>query len=299
MALTVSSWTTIIQRLLGSGWSFVRGFNTQPGPNQHFGIDIAASTGTSIPSFSSGTVVYAQNETTNEANAFHYWANGGGNTVEVLGANGVLYQYAHMSQINVKVGDTVSRGTVLGLVGSTGNATGPHLHFAMIKTVSSSLANNAGWSWIDPTTFLEALPNPSGGPILDGFLKTIGRSLNDPIRSQDIDPFITYLEQHTSLIPGDPVGQVIAGTGIKQALQKEVSANRTWAQVGQDLLGQAATQSDMGTQIAQTAGSLSSIAGTLTSLLDPTTYIHVGAFLLGLILAYQGLKIVTAPAPES
>ena len=83
----------------------------------HEGIDIAASTGTSIWAAAAGTVIYAG------------WLGGYGNLVVVDHGNGLSTAYAHASAILVAVGQTVSQGETLSLVGSTGNSSGPHLHF--------------------------------------------------------------------------------------------------------------------------------------------------------------------------
>lgn len=83
----------------------------------HEGIDIAASTGTSIWAAAAGTVIYAG------------WLGGYGNLVVVDHGNGLSTAYAHASAIVVTVGQTVSQGETLSLVGSTGNSSGPHLHF--------------------------------------------------------------------------------------------------------------------------------------------------------------------------
>ena len=67
-----------------------------------------------------GTVIYAD------------WMKGYGNHVEVLHANGVITTYSHLSKINVKVSDEIKNQEVLGIIGSTGYSTGPHLHFEII-----------------------------------------------------------------------------------------------------------------------------------------------------------------------
>ncbi|MGW3040013.1 M23 family metallopeptidase [Kitasatospora sp. NPDC001159] len=83
----------------------------------HTGQDFVASTGTPVRAAASGVVVKA--------------GNGGayGNEVEIKLADGKYAQYAHLSVIGVKIGQTVTVGQRLGLSGATGNVTGPHLHF--------------------------------------------------------------------------------------------------------------------------------------------------------------------------
>jgi len=84
---------------------------------QHTGIDLPAATGTRIYAAEWGIVRTAGT------------MGGYGLTVMVDHGGGIWTLYAHMSKINVKVGETVPRGHVIGLVGSTGLSTGPHLHF--------------------------------------------------------------------------------------------------------------------------------------------------------------------------
>jgi len=83
----------------------------------HEGIDIAASSGTPIRAAATGTVIHAG------------WLGGYGNLVVVDHGNGLATAYAHASSILVGVGQRVSQGQTVSLVGSTGNSTGPHLHF--------------------------------------------------------------------------------------------------------------------------------------------------------------------------
>jgi murein DD-endopeptidase MepM/ murein hydrolase activator NlpD len=83
----------------------------------HEGIDIAAATGTPIWAAASGTVIHAG------------WLGGYGNLVVVDHGNGLATAYGHASAILVVVGQQVSQGETIALVGSTGRSTGPHLHF--------------------------------------------------------------------------------------------------------------------------------------------------------------------------
>jgi murein DD-endopeptidase MepM/ murein hydrolase activator NlpD len=83
----------------------------------HLGVDYAAPTGTPVRSVGQGIVDVAGSQ------------GGFGNVVMVKHANGHTTVYAHLSRINVKRGQSVMQGQTLGLVGATGWATGPHLHF--------------------------------------------------------------------------------------------------------------------------------------------------------------------------
>lgn len=83
----------------------------------HTGIDIAAKSGTAIKSATVGKV------TKIKKNDKYY-----GNYVVVV-IDGVSLKYAHMSKINVSINEEVTQSTIIGLVGSTGMSTGPHLHF--------------------------------------------------------------------------------------------------------------------------------------------------------------------------
>lgn len=87
------------------------------GSTNHSGIDQGDPTGT--PAFASrdGRVSFAG------------WAGGYGNAVYVEHSGGFQTRYAHMSALTVSTGDQVSQGDRVGLVGSTGNSTGPHMHF--------------------------------------------------------------------------------------------------------------------------------------------------------------------------
>ena len=83
----------------------------------HTGLDIAATTGTPIKVVSDGTVTFAG------------WSGSYGYLVKVDHGNGVETWYGHTSKMYVTAGEKVSAGETIAAVGSTGNSTGPHLHF--------------------------------------------------------------------------------------------------------------------------------------------------------------------------
>ncbi len=83
----------------------------------HTGQDIEAPSGTPISAAASGTVTYAG------------WMNGYGQLVIIDHGGGLSTRYGHLSRIETSVGQNLLRGQLLGLVGSTGRSTGPHLHY--------------------------------------------------------------------------------------------------------------------------------------------------------------------------
>ncbi|MEU9859555.1 LysM peptidoglycan-binding domain-containing M23 family metallopeptidase [Streptomyces sp. NPDC047971] len=103
----------------------------------HTGVDFIASSGTSVKAVGAGTVYSA-------GNSGSY-----GNEVVIQHADGTFSQYAHLSSLGVSAGQTVTGGQEIGLSGSTGNSTGPHLHFE-IRTGPSYGSD------IDPLAYLRS-----------------------------------------------------------------------------------------------------------------------------------------------
>ncbi|MBG0850967.1 peptidoglycan DD-metalloendopeptidase family protein [Streptomyces spinoverrucosus] len=114
-------------RVAGSMWS----------SGYHTGVDFAAPSGTPLKAVGAGTVVSAG------------WAGAYGNQVVIKLADGYYAQYAHLSSLSVSSGQTVSAGQQIGLSGSTGNSTGPHLHFEIRTTPDYG-------SDIDPVAYLRS-----------------------------------------------------------------------------------------------------------------------------------------------
>jgi murein DD-endopeptidase MepM/ murein hydrolase activator NlpD len=98
----------------GYGWRIDPVYHTR---RFHAGMDFTAPIGTDIYSTAKGTVQSAG------------WQQGYGNCVQINHGYGYLTLYGHMSSIKVHAGQSVKRGDVIGLVGSTGKSTGPHLHY--------------------------------------------------------------------------------------------------------------------------------------------------------------------------
>lgn len=99
-----------------------RGRITQNPWSQHMALDIAAPIGTPVYAADGGKVVWSG------------WDNTGyGYMIIIDHGNGLRTRYAHHSYLNVSYGDYVNRGALIGRVGSTGNSTGPHLHFEVIR----------------------------------------------------------------------------------------------------------------------------------------------------------------------
>ncbi|MFB7209625.1 M23 family metallopeptidase [Streptomyces sp. NPDC056255] len=121
------SYVTTGYKSSGSLWS----------SGSHSGIDFHAASGSSVVAVGAGTVVEAG------------WGGAYGNNIVLRMVDGTYTQYGHLSSIGVFVGQSVGAGQRIGLSGSTGNSTGPHLHFEARTTPSYG-------SDMDPVAYLRA-----------------------------------------------------------------------------------------------------------------------------------------------
>jgi len=112
------------------------GWRTDPFPEFHKGLDLAADYGTTVHAAGSGTVVSAG------------WEGSYGIKIDIDHGNGYHTWYCHLSRLAVSPGQRVARGEPIGAVGSTGESTGPHLHYQVMRDGTA----------IDPTPFLRGVP---------------------------------------------------------------------------------------------------------------------------------------------
>ncbi|MFE0176082.1 M23 family metallopeptidase [Streptomyces sp. NPDC059002] len=110
--------------------------------HKHSGQDFAVPIGTPVESVHGGTVVKAGPNGAGDGPAY-------GNAVVIKHADGTYSQYAHLSQVDVRVGQAVGTGQRIALSGNTGNSSGPHLHFEIRTTPNYGSA-------VDPVAFLRS-----------------------------------------------------------------------------------------------------------------------------------------------
>jgi murein DD-endopeptidase MepM/ murein hydrolase activator NlpD len=127
----------------------------------HLATDYAAPTGSPVVAIANGVVTFAG------------WDEGYGNLVRIKHASGMTSGYAHLSRIaaGIRAGRAVQQSELIGLVGQTGLATGPHLHFMMTKNGT-------------PINPVPALKKGDAAPPIDGSLKAEFAQLIEPAKAQ-------------------------------------------------------------------------------------------------------------------
>ncbi|WP_367321575.1 M23 family metallopeptidase [Streptomyces sp. HUAS ZL42] len=138
-AVSASSWVDPVKKYKLSASFHQSGAMWQ---STHSGQDFAVPSGTDVMAAHGGTVVKAGGNGAGDGPAY-------GNAVVIKHGNGIYSQYAHLSRVDVKVGQVVKTGQHIARSGNTGNSSGPHLHFE-IRT-----SPNYG-SAIDPVRFLRS-----------------------------------------------------------------------------------------------------------------------------------------------
>lgn len=134
---TASSKTSSLQNI--SGYfinpvpNYVRRSQGYHGKNS---VDLAAPTGTRVVASASGKVIVAR----------YGWNGAYGNLIIIQHSNGTQTLYAHLSKISVTSGQQVSRGETIGLLGSTGRSTGPHLHFEVHGAKNPGTTTPMSWA---------------------------------------------------------------------------------------------------------------------------------------------------------
>jgi len=113
------------------------GWRVDPWPEFHAGVDLAADYGDPVVASAAGTVVFAQ------------YDGGFGNRVAIDHGNGYQTWYCHLSRIDVSAGEYVRKAQHIALVGSTGESTGPHLHYQVMLDGKP----------VDPTPYLTGVPD--------------------------------------------------------------------------------------------------------------------------------------------
>lgn len=151
----------------GSGFTKTSGYGgrdnpTGSGNQNHHGIDYGADYGTGIKAQQGGKVTYAG------------VSDSLGNFVQVEIEKGVEVIYGHMSKILTKTGDKIAKGSVIGQVGSTGDSTGNHVHYAVKKN----------GNYVNPDTYKSSSSKSSGG----GYSGKYSSEINTAAKKYGVDP---------------------------------------------------------------------------------------------------------------
>lgn len=260
-----------IRKLFGSAFIFVRGFG-----NGHHGIDLSAARGTPIRAVEGGRVSwtgYAGNDLNGSGAeqgtpSFNF---GGGNTVNIVAPNDLTHQYAHLDRVNVKPGQIIKPGDIIGTVGSTGNSSGPHLHFAVWN----------GRDFVDPARAFE-----NAGQSTADRLRSIGIST-------DREHVFTYEEglkiaNELYGVTGsvaEAIARSLQGTTVGDFEDKYYSQTPT------------NTSADPLAALGTIATAFQALVDFLAVLIDPANWIRILAILAGAAMtAYGAVGIMRAAA---
>jgi murein DD-endopeptidase MepM/ murein hydrolase activator NlpD len=150
---------------VGSGWG-------PRGDHTHHGLDIAMVVGTPLIAMADGVVIHADGTDDSEA----------GKHVAVRHPSGFVSRYLHMSRVDVRKGQAVGRGAILGLSGNTGRSDGPHLHLELrvppelLDEVEAAVGKpSTGWG-SSMAPYGIAVPGEPWVPVDDVRLTTIAKS---------------------------------------------------------------------------------------------------------------------------
>ena len=140
-------------------WSITSGFGPRTLSNgdssYHNGVHWGIPVGTKIGTPVSGTVSFTQ---VDSRNTYPQGPSSAGSGINIMGDDGVMYQFWHLSSVGVKQGQRVNAGQLIGLSGNTGYSTGAHLHFG----------TKEGGSWKNPLNYsLSGLFNANGDKYTD------------------------------------------------------------------------------------------------------------------------------------
>ena len=140
----------------------------QKSSTSHAGVDIAVPVGTKLLAPMSGKVIHVVNvnDGTEKRNKWQY-----GNQVVIQRDDGVITQQSHLYDVNVKVGDRVQQGQVIGRTGNSGSSTGPHLDYIVIKNGMAMRPDGTAYqayhrSWL-PKAGTIASPTAPTAPVGD------------------------------------------------------------------------------------------------------------------------------------
>jgi hypothetical protein len=256
----------IIRNVFGSLFRLSRGFTAS-----HDGIDLAAPRGTPVYAVAPGVVTYAKNAAIDTACKSN-WACGGGNVVNIDVGDSKSTQYAHLDKFVVAAGQTVSRGQLIGYVGSTGNSTGPHLHFGLWDRAKNKM--------IDPTPLLlggAIIPKTDLGAWGDLVKFPVGHV----ITAADVDTMMSKLRAG-GFFSGDTV---LGGSETKTREILMTAVGKPWDKSLQDSLqqsffGAAQTASNNPFQVIGDAiGSIGSLATKLVAYTLAVLFILFGLWL--------------------